>query len=167
MSDAWDLSYETDTVARLSDEWRTYQLLCGEDVRLPNKQLGKAYFEPGSEAERDARAALARLIRKGEPFPEFIRETLAGLFDPESSTVPVDRRIEFKRLPGELKSRPDATLEIALHVWLQWYRGDKKEAAVSSAMKQFGLKRSQVFAICRKHASDVPKLSRRLSNRIR
>src|SRR5215475_9427381 len=140
MSDPWDLCYETDTVARLSDEWKTYQLLCGEDVRLPNKQLGKAYFEPGSELERDARAALARLIRKGEPFPEFIRETLAGLFDPESSTVPVDRRIEFKRLPGELKSRPEATLEIALHVWFRRYVGDKKEAAVSSAMKQFGLK---------------------------
>jgi hypothetical protein len=104
-------------------------------------------------------AALARLLRKGSPFPEFIRETLAALFDPASSTVLVGRRIEFKRLhAGEPESRPEATLEIALHVWMRRQLGDKNEAAVQSAMSQFGLGRRRVFEIYAKHksAGDLP-----------
>jgi hypothetical protein len=117
--------------------------------------------------EKRARAALARLIRKGSPLPEFIRETLAALFDPASSTIPVERRIEFARLhAGELESRPEATLEIAMHVWLQQKLGDPKESAVASAMKRFGLERSHVYAICRKHADEFPKPLRRKSNQI-
>jgi hypothetical protein len=159
MTHHWDLTFEDDNAA-LTDERLVYELLCGVDVRLPNKQLGKEYLAPWSKRERAARAALARLIRKSSPFPEFIRETLAALFDPASSSVPVERRIEFNRLHvGELKSRPEATLEIAMHVWLRQQLGDKKESAVESAVEMFGLKRRRILDICRKHADKFPNRS--------
>jgi len=147
MTDPWALTYEDDTAA-LSDERLAYQLLCGVDVRLPNGRLGRKYFPPGSVWDRSARAALARLLRKGSPFPEFIRETLAALFDPASATVPAGRRIEFVNLK---QSRPEAGLEVAWHVWLRLRLGDKKEAAIQSAMDEFGLKRRRVIDIYGKH----------------
>jgi len=161
MSDPWDLTYEDDTAA-LSDERLTYQLLCGIDVRLPNGRLGRKYFRPGSEWDRSARAALARLFRKGSPFPQFIRDTLAALFDPASATVPAGRRIEFVNLK---QNHPGEGLEVALHVWHRQWLGDKKEAAVASAMGEFSLGRRQVFNICRKYAHEMS--TRRLRDLVR
>jgi hypothetical protein len=179
MTDPWALTYEDDTAAP-TDERLAYELLCGVDVRLPNRRLGKsntstpgsqakraplgrlgkAYLTPGSQPEQAARAALARLFRQGSPFPEFIRETLAALFDPASATVPAGRRIDFVQLKKG-QNRPEAGLEVAMHVW-QWLWPDdgKKEAAVESAMQEFGLSRRQVFAILKKHANSLPELSR-------
>src|SRR5262249_10164909 len=167
MSDPWALTYEDDTAA-LTDERLAYWLLCGGDVRLPNKRLDKKSGEkeeqdvrlpkehlgygtlrnkgeqevrltrpskknltPRSKKEQAARAALARLIRKGSPFPEFIRETLAALFDPASATVPAGRRIDFVNLK---QSHPEAGFEVALHVYCRQWLGDPKEAAIQSAM---------------------------------
>jgi hypothetical protein len=47
--DPWAFTYEDDTAAPPTDERLAYELLCGIDVRLPNEQLGKQYFAPGSE----------------------------------------------------------------------------------------------------------------------
>jgi hypothetical protein len=154
--DPWALTYEDDTAA-LTDERLAYELLCGVDVRFPNKRFGKQYLVPKSKRERAARAALARLFRKGSPFPEFIRETLAALFDPESATVPAGRRLDFVNLK---QSHPGAGMEVALHVWYRLWLADKKEAAIASAEQEFGLKRRRVLDICRKYASELPKLSR-------
>jgi hypothetical protein len=149
--DPWALTYEDDT-ASITDERLTYELLCGVEIRLPNGRPGRIYLTPGSDRERHARAALARLIRQGSPFPSFIRETLAALFDPTSATVPALRRIEFKRLHAGGRDEPEGvTLMIALHVLGRLLRGDKKEAAIASAMEEFSLKRRRVFAVCRKH----------------
>jgi hypothetical protein len=200
MSDPWALTYEDDSAA-LTDERLAYWLLCGVDVRLPNKRLdkksgkkeeqdvrlpnehigkkyvtlrskeeqdvrlarlGKKYLTPGSKIEQAARAALARLIRKGSPFPEFIREILAALFDPASATVPAGRRIDFVNLK---QSHPEAGFEVALHVYCRQWLGDPKEAAVQSAMEAFGLKRRQVYGICRKH--NLGKPARRLPDLVR
>src|SRR5262249_1879437 len=122
--DAWTLTYEDSTDAP-TDERLTYELLCGGDVRLPNGRLGRKYLKPGSEREQAARAALARLIRKGSPFPGFIRETLAALFDPASATVPAGRRIDFI---DQKQNRPKEGFDVALHVWFRWKLGDKKES---------------------------------------
>jgi hypothetical protein len=149
--DPWALTYEDDT-ATPTDERLAFELLCGVPVHIPNTPLRTIY--PTGQEEQAARAALARLIRKGSSFPGFIRETLAGMFDPASATVPIERRIEFKRL----RTGPSAELAlmVAMHVChLQW-RGEKKEMAVQSAAERFCLKRSRVFAICRKHALDLP-----------
>jgi hypothetical protein len=159
--DPWVLTYEDDPAA-LSDERLAYELLCGVDVRLPNGRFAKKYFPSGSEGDRSARAALARLFRKGSPFPEFIRETLAALFDPASATVPAGRRIEFVDLK---QSHPGEGLEVALHVWYRLWLGDKKEAAIASAMKEFSLKRRRVFDIYRKYADEMSK--RRLQDLVR
>jgi hypothetical protein len=155
--DPWELTYEDDTACP-TDERLAYELLCGADCRLSNGRLGKTYPKPGSAREREARAALARLIRAGSPFPDFIRETLAALFDPASASALVkshiDRRIEFKRLrPGQHPTRPDVPMWIALHVQIQVRLGVKKEAAVQDAMDKFGLKRRRVLAICREQES--------------
>jgi hypothetical protein len=159
--DGWALTYEDDTAA-LTDERLAYWLLCGENVRLPDNRLGRKYFASGSKEDRAARAALARLFRKGAPFPDFIRETLAALFDPATATVPAGRRIEFVNLK---QSRPEAGIEIALHVWHRLWLGDKKEAAIASAEKKFKLKRRRVFGICRKYADKMSK--RRLHDLVR
>jgi hypothetical protein len=151
MTAPWALTYEDDTAAP-TDERLAYELLCGVDVRLPKGRLGRKYLAPRSQREQHARAALARLFRKGSPFPEFIRETLAALFDPATATVPAGRRIEFVNLK---QSRPEAGLEVALHVWHRLWLGDQKEAAIASAMQEFGLKRRRVFALYRKHASNL------------
>jgi hypothetical protein len=151
--DPWALTYEDDTAA-LTDERLAYELLCGVNVRLPNKRFGKQYLVPKSKRERAARAALARLFRKGSPFPGFIRETLAALFDPASATVPAGRRIEFVNLK---QSPPGAGLEVALHVWYRLWLGDKTDAAIASAEQQFRLKRRRVFDIYRKYADEMPK----------
>lgn len=154
--DPWALTYEDDTAA-LTDERLAYELLCGVDVPLPNGRLGRKFLASGSARERAARAALARLFRKSSPFPAFIRETLAALFDPASATVPAGRRIEFVNLK---QSHPGAGLEVALHVWLCLRLGDKKEAAIASAMQEFELERRRVFDICKKYTSELPDLSR-------
>lgn len=159
--DPWALTYEDDPAA-LSDERLAYQLLCGVKVRLPNGRLDIKYYPPGSEWDRSARAALARLFRKGSPFPQFIRDTLAALFDPASATVPAGRRIDFVNLKKR-QSRPEAGWEVALHVWQRVFLGDKKEAAIQSAMNQFGLKRRRVIELYGKHeaAGMLPRSGRR------
>jgi len=151
MTDPWDLTYEDDPAA-LTDERLAYELLCGIDVRLPNGRLGKKYSPSGSTWDRNARAALARVFRKGSLLPEFIRETLAALFDPASATVPAGRRIEFVNLK---QNHPGKGLEVALHVGYRLWLGDKKEAAIASAMREFGLKRRRVFDIYRKYEHEM------------
>ena len=163
MSDPWALTYEDDTAA-LTDERLTYELLCGVDVHIPNTPLRTIY--PTGHHDRAARAALARLIRKGSPFPVFIRETLAAMFDPESATVPIERRIEFKRLRTG-RQRAGLRLMVVMHVWQLQIQGEKKEAAIASAMEKFGLKRSRVFDICRKYASEERRVLRKRKSPIK
>jgi len=138
-------------------------LLCGVDAHLPHTPLRTTY--PTGQEEQAGRAALARLIRKGTPFPGFIREALAGMFDSASATVPIERRIEFK----PLRTGPSAglTLMVAMHVWHLQIRGEKKDAAVQRAAERFGLKRSSVFAICRKYAAMDPTAGRKRKSPIR
>lgn len=47
-----------------------------------------------------------------------------------------------------------------MHVWLCLRLGDKKEAAIASAMQEFELERRRVFDICKKYTSELPDLSR-------
>jgi hypothetical protein len=154
MSDPWVLTYEDDTAA-LTDERLAYELLCGVDVHIPNMRRLRTIYPTGHH-DRAARAALARLIRKGSPFPALIRETLAAMFDPASATVPTERHLEFRRL-RTAQTAPGLTLMVAMHVWQLQIRGDGKEAAVASAMKRFGLRRSRVYDICRKYAAEMPR----------
>jgi hypothetical protein len=109
---------------------------------------------PTGDQEIHARAALARLIRKGDPFPHRIREALAGLFDPSNTN---GRRVVFK--PGRQTSSRETTLIIAAFVWLRMEMGEKKEAAVASAMAEFDLQRRQIFKICREHDAEYPGLA--------
>jgi hypothetical protein len=162
MTDHWDLTYEDDSAA-VTDERLAYELLCGIDEHVPNTTLHRIY--PTGQHDRAARAAFARLIRKGSRFPGFIRETLAAMFDPASATVPIGRCIEFKSLRAGTPA--GLTLMVAMHVWQLQIRGDGKESAVASAMKKFGLKRSRVFDICRKYAADGPRMPRKRKSPIK
>jgi len=97
----------------------------------------------------------------------FIRETLAAMFDPASATFPIERRIEFKRLRAGRQRASGLTLMVAMHVWQLQIQGEKKEAAVASAMEKFGLERSRVFDICRKYASEEPRALRKRKSPIK
>jgi hypothetical protein len=148
--DAWYMTYEDETA---TDQRLVFELLCGIDVRCPpNKRFRKIY--PTGDRELSARAALARLLRKGDPFPPRIREALAALFDPTNTD---GRRVEFK--PGRRSSSQEITALIAAHVWAQLKMGDPKEAAVAKAMEEFRLKRRRVFEICHAHEGDFPGLA--------
>ena len=75
---------------------------------------------PTGNLRSDARGALARLIRKGDPFPPRIREALARLFDPANTN---GRRVVLK--PGRPTSSPETTLMIAAFVWIRM-KAEKK-----------------------------------------
>ena len=162
--DPWDLTYEDD-IAAVTDERLVYELLCGVTAHTPNTRLRTMY--PTGRHERVARAAIARLIRKGSPFPGFIRETMAAMFDPVSATVPIERRFEIKRLRTGRKTNPGLTVMVAMHVWQLQIQGDKKEAAIASAMKRFRLERSRVYDICRKYAQHAPEVRRKRKSPIK
>ena len=84
MTDPWEMTYEDDT-ASPSDERLVFELLCGIDTCYPKKRWRRIY--PTGDRELNSRAALARLIRKGDPFPPRIREALAALFEPTNSSA--------------------------------------------------------------------------------
>jgi hypothetical protein len=157
MSDPWNtMTNEDDTCAWTDERW-VFELLCGMDGRPdPARFFGKRFrrMYPTGDGEVRARAALARLIRKGDPFPLRVREALAGLFDPANTN---GRRVEFK--PGRQTSSQEITLIIAAYVWARMKMGEKKEAAVASAMAEFNVKRRQIFKICRDHDVELPGLA--------
>ena len=151
MTDPWELTYEDQTDAP-TDQRLVFELLCGVDMRSPEGRLRRVY--PMGNRELQSREALARLIHKGDPFPPWVREAFAALFDPTNSS---GRHVEFK--PGRPTSPQAHTLMIAIHVWARMKTGEKKEAAVESAMTEFNLKRRQIFKICRDHDAELPGLA--------
>jgi hypothetical protein len=87
---------------RRADEWREIKMLAGvlmaglvEEIR--EGRPTSRYLEPDSQEERDARKAMARLLRSGLPLEQDFLNRLAALFDPERSAhLAIDRELKFK-----------------------------------------------------------------------
>jgi hypothetical protein len=96
------------------------------------------YLRPGTDEERRARQALARLFRAPEPLDPQLRDGLAGLFDPDPPAGE-QRKIEFVgRRPGALTDYVRDT-QIAYYIWEEVERGERVRAAVKTAADEFAI----------------------------
>jgi hypothetical protein len=127
------------------DESLAHRLLFGwyvyDEKGRPQKQ---EYFKP--EEEQEGRAALARLLRSGKPLPEELSNMLAYLFEgvayriplPDTDTdliQPSERRLVFTKPIKQVDST--RRIAIARHVWREFRKHGKVEAAVESAAKHY------------------------------
>jgi hypothetical protein len=94
------------------------------------------YYKKGSREELDARRAMARLLRSKNPLDRQLRDSLAGLFDPDPSESE-QRKIEIV-FQGRGKRRDHVrNTQIVDHVWNQLNAGGKLAAAITSAVEEF------------------------------
>lgn len=117
------------------------------------------FLEADSKEEQEAREALARLLRSGNPLHQQLLNMLADQFEgverpfpdyPGSFSQPSARRIVFKE---QKKGRIDFArrTEIATHVWRQFRKYGQVEAAVASAMEHYNVSRRHVIGIWGKY----------------
>ena len=95
------------------------------------------YFEKDSEGERQAQAALVRLLRGDASLSHIIRFRLAALLDPTAT----DER-QFKivnRRRGPSKTTPALALEIARFIAAEYAVSGKMEAATEAAKVRFSV----------------------------
>ena len=94
------------------------------------------YLKPGDPDELDARRALARLLRSSAPLERQLRDSLAGLVDPDSPESE-QRKIEIVfQARGRYRDHVRNT-QIAYHVWGEVSAGRKVVAAINSAVEKF------------------------------
>jgi hypothetical protein len=118
-------------------------LLGGRVVRDRRGSLQLQYLKEGSTEEKEARHALARMLRGSRPLDPGLRYLIAAMIDPDE----VGRRIRFG---NRRKGRPSNALaekEVAEFIWSQRRAGIQMKVAVDDARKKFGLKESRINAI--------------------
>lgn len=94
------------------------------------------YLKPGDPDELDARRALARLLRSSAPLERQLRDSLAGLVDPDPPESE-QRKIEIVfQARGRYRDHVRNT-QIAYHVWGEVSAGRKVVAAINSAVEKF------------------------------
>jgi hypothetical protein len=132
-------------VTSAEDAARIRALLCGELVRDDRGRPRTVYLKLGSNEEKEARRALARMLRSSLPLDPGVRFVLGDLIDPDLTEVEQIIRFEHRR-----KGKPSNALagkEIAESIWSQTRAGEKTETAVNRTMKQFGIGRSRTMDI--------------------
>jgi hypothetical protein len=107
----------------------------GGTVDRTGKQLSCKYLEPGSEREREAKKALARLLRGDDPISKMIRWRLAALIDPHKAEAR-----QFKISNRKRGEQPNHLLdvEIAIFVAGKVTTGIGVDAAVEEAWRHYG-----------------------------
>ena len=130
------------------DEWLADNLLWGHGGASPNGLLKRKYLEPGSDLERVARHALARVLRSDEPLSKTLRKRLAELFDPDSTAA--ERWLKFQFRHKGNRSNVLADRQVARYVERKIGQGHKVEAAVQAAMELYGLTRKAIFDVRKK-----------------
>lgn len=144
-----------------------------DTVRVSDGIAIPARVEPGSLSEREARVALARLLRAGrrEDCGERVRSltrmvcsNLADLFDPENELDPFE--LTLSRRSGKKGPVPSRTFDEMIAWYIdqqatrysnQTARGQMK-AAIDDAMKCFGVSRAKAYSAWQKyrHIADGP-----------
>lgn len=115
-----------------------------KEVEIPNIN-GIAYV--ATSQEKEARQYLAEMLRSGKPLDRHISNSLADLFDIKPQNDMEPRTLVFKfRSRGKRQNQWIKT-RIASHVFELENNGDKVESAISSAMAEFGISRSEVNRI--------------------
>jgi hypothetical protein len=120
-------------------------LLAGRVVRDRRGSLQLQYLKEGSTEEKEARHALARMLRSSRPLDLGVRCLIAVMIDPDCDEA--DRRIRFKHKRRGQRSNALAEKEVAEFIWSQRQAGRQVKVAVDDARKKFGLEQSRVKAI--------------------
>lgn len=113
------------------------------EARLVHKWLS-AEIKEGAGDDDKARRILARFLRSSLPLDLGLRVLLANQIDPDTRDD-AGQWLAFKRVRGN-RSRRVNSRQIAAAVWDRNVKGEKWEAAVQQAMKDFGVGRSTVTA---------------------
>lgn len=118
-------------------------LLCGNAMHDDSDP--PQYLAEGSAEEKEARRALARMLRTSLPLDQGVRGILADLIDPDRDEL--NRRIRFEHRRKGKPSNAAAEKKAAEFIWAQRRAGVKMKSVITAAMKQFGLKEKRVLAI--------------------
>jgi hypothetical protein len=132
------------------DEDLAFEFLGGQMVREPNGQITHRYLERGSDRERQARAALSRLLRNHDrELAVGIRWRLAALLGADHAHEPREIVIQ----PRKRGKQPDyhIDVQIAHDVAAAAVEGVQIEAAIADAMRHYGVSRSRAFRAWKKH----------------
>jgi hypothetical protein len=96
------------------------------------------YLMPGSDEERSARQALARVLRGSDPLERQLRDSLAGLFDPDPPAWEQRKiRIVSRRQGG--KTDHVRNTQIAEYIWFEVKGGERVTAAIEGAAEKFAI----------------------------
>jgi hypothetical protein len=128
---------------RTPDEFEADTFLWGWGECTPYGLIHNKYFREGED--RDARAALLRVLRGDQPLSQTLRRRLADLFDDNSAAA---RRVSFN-----FRHRQNRTAynQVWIFVERELQQHCKKEAALAAAQKQFGMSRKEVNRLLRLH----------------
>jgi hypothetical protein len=127
------------------DQQLVIHLLCGRIVRSKGQVPRTVYLKDGSPEEREARQALARMLRTTLPLDLGVRFLLADMTDPDREEA--SRRIRFENRRKGKPSNAAAEKEVAEFIWSKIQAGEKTESAIKSVMEEFGLRRSRALEI--------------------
>ena len=127
-----------------------HQLLSGS-WRDDEKGLPRVrYFTPGSKEDKEARGAIAAILRSNRPLDSDLREWLASLFDVEDPIFH-DRKIVFKRRYAGNPAKADRHSIIASEIWGYRRSGLSMNKAIAEVAEKFGLGERQTWKIWKKH----------------
>lgn len=130
-------------MAKRSDEDLASEFLHGLWLGGPRGQRRHVYLDFDSDREREARAALARLVRNyDQELGHAIRTRLAALIDPETIGEPRELVIRYRSVElraGGKQPQYVRDVEIAFDIAAEVNEGGKVEAAIAEASKRFGV----------------------------
>lgn len=129
-----------------SDQERIADLLLGRVERDKRGRRQRRYLKKDGAEEKEARRALAKVLRTAETLDWGFRDLLAELINPRRDTP---RRIVFENHGAGNKSKTDIDRQVAELLWLKGRTRGQMEAAITEAKKEFGLVRSRIMAIWR------------------
>jgi hypothetical protein len=105
--------------------------------------LGRLDDRRGSKEEREARVALAQLLRRDNP-PNLILLFIADLFDPEGVNP---RQITFAHREGGPPRATAKHWQIGLQMLRMWSEGKTVSEAKEAIQEQYGLQPRQIANI--------------------
>jgi hypothetical protein len=107
------------------------------------------YLEEGTARERDARRALAKLLRSKDPLDEQIRYWLAGLFDPQAIGLE-QRKISFTYRNWNRPTDHAAGIHVFIYI----------NDLINFAAKKYGAKAAAIKAAATKFSISEEKAKR-------
>jgi hypothetical protein len=129
---------ERDIKMANSDLELALHLLHGRIEEDAGGRLRTVYLEEGTALERDARRALAKLLRSKDPLDEEIRFWLAGLFDPQAIGLE-QRKISFTKRPWNRPTDHAAGIQVFIYINDSIKSGAKVTAAIEEAAEKFSI----------------------------